>query len=830
MRYTPHALLIVAALCAPAASQITLPDGTVVPKERMIVFLFAGHSNMAGRCTPDDQTTHPRVWAYGASGHRYWQPCKDRIFTNSTGAGPATALLKRFADAYPQYYFCAIQNANSQAGIRWHNGDANNRYWKGAGRYEEMMGYARDLQGKVTFGGVVTMLGIMEATSANSIYWNTFSDDFRTTINNIRSDLGLVANRLPVLFQDYEREACSQFSASNTGPQAIIAQNALIEGKLSNSALVATNGIPCPDQCHHFDLNGMRTWAGRAFTEYTGNNWDFWDVPTDNTPPSVPGNVRIGAKTMTSLLVLWNASTDASGVASYTVSWGSGTKNVAGTATQAVIDNLTPCTSYSLTVKATDTWSNTSAASSAANDQTECCTDNTPPSVPAGLRATSATQTGIALAWNASTDDQAVAGYEIYEGSTLAGSTTGAGTTSHTVSGLTAQTSYTFTVKARDECGNRSAASSPLTTSTAERMVAAIPFKVNLGGSAGNGFAADKEWADGADYGYTGTSRTATVTTAVAGTDIDPIYQSLRYTECDGLPSSTLTFGYRIAVPDGHYVVTLMFAEFWRSSAGGRTFNINLEGQPLPDNPIDIFAAAGSAGAYDISSAVVVTDGVIEIQTGMVVSDPLICGITVVSAEGVEPYTILAPTDGQQFTVGDTLTVEFDAQTGIVRDAHVELSDDAGETWYSLMFDGSLSSSAPEWGTFKVVLPASISGTELGGKDWSLRIRDYDQVYIVEMQGAIRINANSAVGGTIVAAPPRNRPLCSVAGSQLRFCAPASSVLRAEVTMLDGSLVKRMAVAQSQEQALDLSLLGRGVYLVTAHSANSTVVRRLLLH
>jgi chitodextrinase len=54
--------------------------------------------------------------------------------------------------------------------------------------------------------------------------------------------------------------------------------------------------------------------------------------------------------------------------------------------------------------------------------------------------------------------DVGVTGYDVYNGSTLA--TTVAGTTA-TVSGLTADTGYSFTVPAKDAAGNQSAATRP---------------------------------------------------------------------------------------------------------------------------------------------------------------------------------------------------------------------------------------------------------------------------------------------------------------------------------------------------------------------------------
>ncbi|GHJ42852.1 hypothetical protein Cs7R123_01940 [Catellatospora sp. TT07R-123] len=89
--------------------------------------------------------------------------------------------------------------------------------------------------------------------------------------------------------------------------------------------------------------------------------------------------------------------------------------------------------------------------------------DTTAPSVPAGLTSTGQTSSSVSLSWSASTDNVGVTGYEVFRGSTLVGSPTA---TSFTDTGLTASTSYSYTVKARDAAGNRSVASNTVTAST----------------------------------------------------------------------------------------------------------------------------------------------------------------------------------------------------------------------------------------------------------------------------------------------------------------------------------------------------------------------------
>lgn len=99
---------------------------------------------------------------------------------------------------------------------------------------------------------------------------------------------------------------------------------------------------------------------------------------------------------------------------------------------------------------------------------TATTTDTTPPSQPgnfhnAGNVADPLTQ--IRVAWNASTDNVGVTGYDVTRNGALVDSRPATGL-DHVSSGLTCGTSYTFTVKAKDAAGNRSTAAS-LTTSTA---------------------------------------------------------------------------------------------------------------------------------------------------------------------------------------------------------------------------------------------------------------------------------------------------------------------------------------------------------------------------
>ncbi len=129
------------------------------------------------------------------------------------------------------------------------------------------------------------------------------------------------------------------------------------------------------------------------------------------------------------------------------------------------MSGLTANTAYAFTVKAKDAAGNVSASSNTLNVTTDTGggTDTQAPTVPGNFRSTGKTSSSVSLAWNASTDNVGVTGYEIFRGGTSV--LTVAGTTA-TVGSLAANTAYTFTVKAKDAAGNASGASSAVTVTT----------------------------------------------------------------------------------------------------------------------------------------------------------------------------------------------------------------------------------------------------------------------------------------------------------------------------------------------------------------------------
>lgn len=183
----------------------------------------------------------------------------------------------------------------------------------------------------------------------------------------------------------------------------------------------------------------------------------------DTAAPTAPGNARSTGTTANSVSLAWDASTDNVGVTGYEVHNGA-TLATTVTGTTATVSGLAADTAYTFTVKAKDAAGNVSAASSPVSARTQPGTgDDQSPTSPGNPRSTGVTASSVSLAWDASTDNVGVTGYEVYNGTALAATVTG---TTATVSGLTADTAYTFTVQAKDAAGNKSKPAGPVTVRT----------------------------------------------------------------------------------------------------------------------------------------------------------------------------------------------------------------------------------------------------------------------------------------------------------------------------------------------------------------------------
>jgi fibronectin type 3 domain-containing protein len=176
----------------------------------------------------------------------------------------------------------------------------------------------------------------------------------------------------------------------------------------------------------------------------------------DSTPPTVPEDVTAIATSTTSIQISWSPSMDDSGIAQYRVFREGASVPIAVTQNTTFTDTqLTANTTYTYFVTAVDgaTPSNESARSLGASATTGPGTgpaDTTPPTLPGNVRADARSSTTIRLRWERSRDQSGILEYRIYRngGATPAATTTD---TEYLDTGLTANTTYTYTLTAVDQ-------------------------------------------------------------------------------------------------------------------------------------------------------------------------------------------------------------------------------------------------------------------------------------------------------------------------------------------------------------------------------------------
>jgi hypothetical protein len=208
----------------------------------------------------------------------------------------------------------------------------------------------------------------------------------------------------------------------------------------------------------------LTTYDNGASTTYTldaaGNRKKVAMVPP--TPVQAPATVTATVASATSVSLSWSTATGGTGHYTYNVyASPSGTVVQSGlTTTTTVITGLSPHTSYSYTVKATDT-DGTSSLQSAAS--TAASTYALP--VISSFGGTANSSTAITLTWSPS--DAGGPGLSGYTLTRSPGGSIGppsAAATSYSDSGLTPNTSYTYTLTAND--GHTDTASASATVSS----------------------------------------------------------------------------------------------------------------------------------------------------------------------------------------------------------------------------------------------------------------------------------------------------------------------------------------------------------------------------
>lgn len=257
----------------------------------------------------------------------------------------------------------------------------------------------------------------------------------------------------------FDGARCLDIKGNSTQPRAIVQSYTCHGGGNQKWTLRADKTIQNPQSGLCLTVKGGATANSTGIDMWqcegtTHQQWSFGSTtppPTDTQAPTPPSGLAISALACRSATLTWKASTDNVGVAYYDIyrdGQALGTVNASTLTAQLV---LTPGAVWGVYVNARDAAGNVSQASTSLQVKVpQCQADTQPPSVPTDLRGT-VSGTTATLNWAASTDNVAVTGYDVYRNNALIGTSA---TLGFTDTGLAANTTYQYTVAARDAQGN----------------------------------------------------------------------------------------------------------------------------------------------------------------------------------------------------------------------------------------------------------------------------------------------------------------------------------------------------------------------------------------
>lgn len=197
--------------------------------------------------------------------------------------------------------------------------------------------------------------------------------------------------------------------------------------------------------------------SGNIFFNVNTANFSITAPDTETpTAPTLSANNTTSTKTTLS----WTGATDNVAVASYDI-YKDGTLVANSTTSPYTVTGLSASTSYVFTVKAKDASNNISVSSNAVT-VTTLAPDTEAPTTPS-LSASGTTNISTNLTFTGATDNIGVTAYEIYKDGALIATVNNS---PYTVTGLSASTTYIFTVKAKDDAGNVSPLSNAISVTT----------------------------------------------------------------------------------------------------------------------------------------------------------------------------------------------------------------------------------------------------------------------------------------------------------------------------------------------------------------------------
>jgi len=519
-----------------------LPNGLPVHAKRMVVYLFIGHSNMAlPFADPQDTLINDHTFIYHIPGFETIRPLGTEIQTdqwieNFASGGPVAHFLRQIAAGFPDYYFGVVQNARSAASVA-------EEYHSQGELTQQMLEIVDSLKGHVTFGGIVCMLGIMEAVLGprgvlDSI--EDFAPELKKTIDTLRSVTA--SPMLPLYIGELEKGG----GGLELWPYAlqIDAQIKQLVQNDQNATLISSEAMNYIDP-NHYDLPSMQLWADRLAALVISDPSAFFLSGED--PVVAPQRLRVVFKTDSLFTIAWDpAYIQRSYADHYIVSTAQQPPIVLDGAQHHFTSSTSAQPVSVALVNAQGLSSDPLSIDLGAKGNTK------PLPIPVIDSITGISDSAATIHWHHTGADAASGVFDLWiNGGKARGDITGSLVVNNLVSGTEYRVSIRYNALLREEF---SFSDTAVFQTLAAEYVDQLPLQINCGGAAYEGFLADTAaFSSTAAYGYLDAEYKLLQEGAV-----DTVFNTARSAE-------VVRYAFRLQEP-GLYKLTTWYNDLWGKS------------------------------------------------------------------------------------------------------------------------------------------------------------------------------------------------------------------------------------------------------------------------
>jgi hypothetical protein len=219
-----------------------------------------------------------------------------------------------------------------------------------------------------------------------------------------------------------------------------------------------------------------------------------------------------------------------------------------------------------------------------------------------------------------------------------------------------------------------------------------------------------------------------------------------------------------------------------------------------------------------------------------IAKSPVPDGVLYRKDTGGGPIAVTHPNGGETFHVGETVTINWTADLGLVPDALIQVSPDDGENWCIINQTQAVLPTDASWGKFEWTIPDSMQGE--GGKvglastKCLLRVQTYSYEYPDVSDSWFTIVADAPVAALQPGGSTQHRGFAvrRLDGGELCVSVPDEGAGRVEFVDVNGRIAAALHVAGGRRYIVGSDMLSRGVRLVRLCQGQHRKVMVLLMH